>query len=139
MLLDLYLVFLPTNHTSFVSAHLPQTTDSSYTFAFGRLVQPPREGHCESILRQCGIIVHCQEMTALDNACEATHDRGSTEPECHAGLQEQEAELYTLAIFINDSKAPELVNSQTTSTCDMRVVLLCFQPRLCSEEANRGC
>lgn len=66
--LGLYLV-LPINHTGFVTACVPQKNDSSCTFAFWGLVQPPREGHCESILRQCGIIVHCQEMTAPDRQC----------------------------------------------------------------------
>lgn len=83
------------------------------------------------------MIVHCQEMTAPDNVCVATHDRGPTEPECHAGLQEQEAELYTLAIFINDSKTPERVNSQSISMRIVQVARLCFQPCLCPEEPKR--
>lgn len=68
-------------------------------------------------------MLHCQEMTAPDNVCVATHDRGSVKPECRTGLQEWEAGLSTPAIFINDSEAPRLVNLQTLSTCDRQVIL----------------
>lgn len=77
-------------------------------------------------------------MTAPDNVCVVTHDRGSVEPKCHAGLQEQEAVLSTQAVFINDSEAPKLVNLQTVSLCDRQVTHVCFQPSSHTEARTGG-
>lgn len=48
---------------------------------------------------------------------------GSIEPKCHAGPQEQEASLDTLAISSRDSRATELANLQAYMcvTCKARL------------------
>lgn len=125
------------NNPRFVAARLLQKIDFGSTSALPGLAQAPG-GPRESVPRRCGIAALCQEMTAPDDVCVAAHDGGSVEPKCHAGPQEQEASLATLAAVTSDSKAPTRANPQAPSTCDAPGALLCFQPRSRSEARNGG-
>lgn len=75
------------------------------------------------ILRQRGVIVHCQEMT--DSVCVATHDRGLIEPNGVLFCESRE-QSWVLALPTSNSKASKAVAFRVVSMCDMPGTLLCF-------------